>query len=53
MILIVENLVVKYSQDVLGSINSATVRELLYREIKESKVFQLWVFTTGQITSEM
>lgn len=41
MILIVENLVVKYSLDVLGRINSATVRELLYHEIKESKMFSV------------
>jgi len=44
MILYAENLVVKYSQDGLDGINSATVQELLYCEIKESKMFSVVSF---------
>lgn len=42
MILFVESLVVKYSQGGLDNLNSSTVQELVYDEIKENKkCFQL------------
>lgn len=44
MIHFVESLVVKYSQDGLDSINSATVQELLYYDIKGSKMFSVVEF---------
>lgn len=41
MILFVESLVVKYSQGDLDNLNSSTVQELVYDEIKESKMFSV------------
>lgn len=40
-ILFVESLVVEYSQDGLDNLNSSTVPELVYNEIRESKIFSV------------
>lgn len=41
MIPFVESLVVKYSLDGLANSNSSTMLELVYNEIKESKMFSV------------
>lgn len=41
MILFVESLVAKYSQDGLDNLNSSTVQDIVYNEIKESRMFSV------------